>query len=106
MVDFKGSADAISAMKETLDSIQLTLESTLARAKEVEQQLLDENIWAGDAQLVGTAFLDLVVQYHEKLAPEKEGPVSLASKSLQKYLDADAVFYENWQEHVELMEIE
>lgn len=106
MVDFKGSADTISSIKATLDSIQSTLEGTLARAKEVEQQLLDENIWAGDAQLVGTAFLDLVVQYHEKLAPEKEGPISLASKALQEYLDNDAAFYENWQEHVELMGIE
>lgn len=102
MSDFKGTAETISAIKETLDIIQTTLEDTLTRAQTVERALNDETIWAGEAQLVGAAFLDLVVQYHEKLAPAKEGPVSQASKSLQKYLDADDVFYDNWQDHKDL----
>lgn len=102
MSDFIGTADTISAIKETLDIIQTTLVDTLTRAEAVERALNDETIWAGEAQLVGAAFLDLVVQYHEKLAPAEEGPVSQASKSLQEYLDADDVFYENWQDHVDL----
>lgn len=105
MADFKGKADTISAIKETLDIIQTTLEDTLTRAKAVEQTLNDETIWAGEAQLVGAAFLDLVTQYHEKLSPAEEGPVSQASKSLQAYLDADDIFYENWQDYVDLMGI-
>ena len=105
MSDFKGSADTISSIKETLDLIQTTLEDTLTQAETVETTLNDEMIWAGEAQLVGAAFLDLVVQYHEKLAPAEDGPVSQASKHLQQYLDTDEVFYENWQDHVNLEEI-
>ncbi|MCM1040672.1 MAG: hypothetical protein NC314_04340 [Roseburia sp.] len=102
MADFKGTADTISTIKETLDMIQTTLEDTLTRAETIQSTLNDETIWAGEAQLVGAAFLDLVVQYHEKLAPAEDGPVSQASKSLQEYLDTDDVFYENWQDHVDL----
>ncbi len=105
MSEFKGTADAISAIKKTLDIIQTTLEDTLTRAEEVQRSLNDETVWAGEAQLVGAAFLDLVVQYHGKLAPAEEGPVSQASKSLQEYLDADDIFYENWQDYVDLMGI-
>ncbi len=105
MADFKGNANTISEIKATLDSIQTTLEDTLTRAEAVESTLYDDTIWAGDAQLVGAAFLDLVVQYHEKLALEEGGPVKQASESLQEYLDTDEVFYENWQEHVDLEKI-
>ena len=102
MTDFKGNADKISEIKETLDSIQTTLEETFRRALTVKRTLNDETIWAGDAQLVGAAFLDLVSQYHEKLAWEQGGPVKQASESLQEYLDTDEVFYESWQDHVDL----
>lgn len=102
MADFKGSADTISTIKETLDTIRTTLEDTLTKAEAVQTTLNDETIWAGEAQLVGAAFLDLVVQYHEKLAPTEDGPVSRASESLQEYLDTDDTFYENWQDHVDL----
>lgn len=105
MSEFKGTASVISEIKEKLDIIQATLENTLKRAEAVEKTLNDETIWAGEAQLVGAAFLDLVVQYHEQLAPAEEGPVSQASKSLHEYLGADDGFYETWQEHVELMGI-
>lgn len=102
MSDFRGAADTISTIKRSLDIIQITLEDTLKRAEAIERALNDETIWAGEAQLVGAAFLDLVVQYHEKLATGKEGPVSQASESLQKYLEADDVFYESWEDHVDL----
>lgn len=67
MADFKGTADTISTIKEALDTIQTTLEDTFTRAETVQGILNDEAIWAGEAQLVGAAFLDLVVQYHGKL---------------------------------------
>lgn len=105
MDEFKGTEDSISAIKETLNIIQTTLEDTFTRAGTVEKTLNDETIWAGEAQLVGAAFLDLVVQYHEKLAQAEEGPVIQAGKSLQEYLDTAEVFYENWQDHVDLMGI-
>lgn len=105
MSEFKGTASAISEIKENLDSIQATLEETLTRAEAVKEKINDDTVWAGEAQLVGAAFLDLVVQYHGQLAPADGGPVSQASESLQEYLNADNDFYNTWQEHVELMGI-
>ena len=58
----------------------------------------------GESQLAGTAFLDLVVQYHAKFAQE-EGPVVQASTTLQNYLDKDAVFYDIWTEYQDLEDI-
>jgi len=105
MDEFKGVEDTICDIKGTLDVIQTTLEDTLTRAQTVMGILNDKTVWAGEAQLVGAAFLDLVVQYHEKLAHEEGGPVIRAAESLQEYLDSAEAFYENWQHHVELMGI-
>ena len=105
MADFKGVEETISSIKETLDTIQTTLDDTYTRALAVQQTLEDNNIWAGRSQLVGVAFLDLVVQYHAKLAPEENGPVSLASDGLQEYMDSTEVFYTEWNAYTKMMDI-
>lgn len=105
MSDFKGTEEAISTIKETLDTIQIKLEDTYTRILAVQQTLEDNKIWAGESQLVGIAFLDLVVQYHGQLAPEKDGPVSMASEALQAYLDDAESFYTGWSKHMDLMGI-
>lgn len=105
MADFKGTEETISTIKETLDTIQAALDDAYTRALAVQQTLEDNNIWAGQSQLVGVAFLDLVVQYHAKLAPEENGPVSLASEGLQAYLDSAEVFYTEWGAYTKMMDI-
>lgn len=105
MADFKCVTDTISSIKTTLDEIQTILEDTYAKASNVQVQLTDTKNWAGEAQLVGVAFLDIVVQYHQMFAPGEDGPVAQASQALQNYLDRDAVFYENWDEYQDLEDI-
>lgn len=105
MADFKCVTDTISTLKTTLDEIQTLLEETYTKAESVQGNLNDAANWKGESQLVGAAFLDLVVQYHAKLAPTEDGPVVQASKSLQDYLDVDETFYENWEDYQELESI-
>lgn len=104
MADFKCVTDSISTMKTTLDEIQTTLEDTYATARAVQANLSDMSNWMGASQLVGAAFLDLVVQYHAKFAQE-EGPIVQASTTFQNYLDKDDIFYDIWDEYQELEKI-
>lgn len=105
MSEFKCVTSTISTIKEVLDEVQRILENTYSQALNVQTALTDSNNWNGSAQLVGAAFLDLVVQYHALLAGDGEGPVAQASKALQKYLDCDAVFYDEWIEYQDIMNI-
>lgn len=105
MSEFKCVTGTISTIKEALVEVQGILENTYSQALNVQAALTDSNNWNGSAQLVGAAFLDLVVQYHALLSAEGEGPVAQAIESLQKYLDNDAVFYEEWIEYQDIMNI-
>lgn len=104
MADFKCVTDTISNLKMTLDEVQTIIEDTYGKAREVQGELTNVNNWSGEAQLVGAAFLDIVLQYHQMFALE-DGPVPQASKALQNYLDRDEVFYENWDDYQDLSSI-
>lgn len=105
MADFKCVTDTISNLKMTMDEVQTILEDTYGKAREVQRELTNANNWSGEAQLVGAAFLDIVLQYHQMFATEEGGPVAQASKALQNYLDRDEVFYENWDDYQDLSSI-
>lgn len=105
MADFKCVTDTINTLKTTLDEIQTIMEDTYGKARTVQAHLNDTKNWAGEAQLVGAAFLDIVVQYHGMFVPEEDGPLVQASQALQDYLDRDAVFYENWSDYQDLEDI-
>ena len=65
----------------------------------------NQEIWKGDAYLVGCAFLHLTVQYHELLAGSGEGAVQQAVNDIQKYIVEDENFYSDWEVHTELLSI-
>lgn len=103
MDNFKCVTDTISSIKASLDEIQAILGDTHTSASNILTDLSDNRKWAGEAQLVGTAFMDLVVQYHGILAGDGSGPVQQASEGLKNYLDKDSSFYEEWQEYQDVL---
>lgn len=106
MDDFRCVTETISDIQDTLIEIHGTLSDLLTQARSVQAILTNPENWQGDAQLVGTAFLDLVVQYHEKLdSGEGGGPVSEAIASLNEYLEHDENFYKQWTDYQRLSEV-
>ena len=106
MADFRCVTSTISTIKDTLEEVQNILTDTLTQVRNVQGILQAPENWQGEAQLVGAAFMDLVMQYHEKLeSGEGGGPVSEAIDSLQEYLDNDSVFYDEWEDYRELSNI-
>ena len=102
MYDFKCITEDISTIKECMDQIQESLDNTLNRGRILLTEIESGSSWAGEAQLVGTAFMKLVVQYHQKLAGNEGGPVCQASEAFQKYLDNDEIFYDEWKEYTDV----
>lgn len=107
MADFRCVTDTISEIKESLNEVHNALAETLQQAKHIQATLADPNVWQGESQLVGSAFLDLVVLYHGLLSTEDgySGPILEAMDTLQEYLDHDGAFYEEWKEYQELSDV-
>lgn len=105
MQDFKCITNNMSTIRTTFQSFQTTLDETLTQAKEIQAILTDSNNWAGEAQLVGTAFFDLVVQYHEQLAGSEDGPAYQAEQAILSYLQNNSHFYLDWAEYDMLKQI-
>ena len=104
MQDFKAERTKIEEVKMQLEQIQNTLDETYEKAVKL-QDLMDAGGWRGEAFEVGMAFLDLTIQYHEKLSGGGEGPTKQAYDDLEKYLKADSEFYGNWERYQELLGI-
>ncbi|MDO4304190.1 MAG: hypothetical protein Q4D94_09765 [Bacillota bacterium] len=102
MQDFKCVTNDIYNIKKELDEIQVLLDETYKNAIQVQANLSEPAVWAGESQLVGAAFMDLVTQYHKLLAGDGAGPVKEASDGMQNYLDKDEVFYDEWSEYQEI----
>lgn len=103
MQDFRCVTDTISSIKPQLDVIQSALESTLTEAQSIMGELEKESVWTGQAQLVGLAFLDIVVQYHNQLTfgsgnGDGTGAVEQASVALENYLKNNTDFYDGWEQ--------
>jgi len=105
MKDFKCVTDDLYNIKKELDEIQTILDDAYKKAMQVKNDLSSPEIWSGESQLVGDAFMDLVTQYHYMLSKDGAGPVKEASDGLQNYLDKDDVFYEEWSEYQEIKSI-
>lgn len=96
MQDFKCVIEDIKSIKVNLEQIQAVLDTTLEKATAILEEIESGNDWDGEAQLVGSAFMDLVVKYHEKLAAHEGGPVRQAAEHFGKYIDKDESFYTDW----------
>lgn len=106
MAEFKCVTETINDIQRTLNELQTALTDTLILARNIQAAINDPDNWQGEAQLVGAAFLDLVIQYHEKLSSgESGGPINEAIATLEEYLDNDNNFYTQWPEHQRLSEI-
>ncbi len=100
MEDFKCVTDTLFPIMRELRAIQNELDSSLAEAKNVLEETRDNELWNGEAALVGRAFLDLVVKYHSQLAGETgESPVEQAYTGLDEYVQANSLFYDEWSEY-------
>lgn len=99
MQDFKCVTETMKEIMDSLDEIQWLLWSAYTRASVLQNQMADHNNWEGEAQRAALAFMDLIVQYHRALSEPIGGPVCKASAELQRYLDNDSVFYEEWEEY-------
>lgn len=107
MDEFRCVTDTIFNIKQSLTEIHEILFGALTLAQTVEKRVNDPNNWQGEAQLVGAAFLRLVVMYHGLLSTE-EGyfdPILEAIETLEEYLSHDGDFYTNWEEHQRLSDI-
>lgn len=102
MQDFKCITSDIYMIKRELDEIQEILDETCKNAFQVQANLSAPENWAGESQLVGAAFMDIVTQYHKLLSGDGAGPVKEASDGLQNYLNKDEVFYDEWSEYQEI----
>lgn len=107
MENFRCVTETIHDIREELVEIHLAMLDALAQAETAQRTLDNPNNWQGEAQLVGAAFLSLVVAYHRKLStPDGDtDPILEATETLQEYLDHDSVFYEQWKEHQALSDI-
>lgn len=106
MDEFRCVTQTIKDIQDTLDELQAALTDTLLLAKNVQAAITNPENWQGEAQLVGAAFLDLVIQYHEKLSSGKKGgPVDEAIETLKEYLTNDNDFYSQWSEYKNLSDI-
>ena len=102
MQDFFCETDAIAEIKDKVIGIKEILDSTYEKAEAVMQSVSDEKIWNGMSQQTGMAFLDLTRQYHKSLAGD---PLSQAQAALEKYLSANQIFYDNWEDYQELRKL-
>lgn len=105
MEDFKCVYDDFLAIKNSLMELHDVLTDTYNKAAELQQAMNDTEKWDGEAHLVAMAFMDLVVQYHGLLAEQGDDPVRQAYEDMQKFLDADDVFYDGWQDYQELLKV-
>lgn len=106
MEDFKCVTGAIIPIIENLRVIQKELDNSLIKAIGVLEEIKTEEAWKGEAELVGKAFLDLVVQYHSQIAGDKEdGPVTQAYKGLEEYVSNDGFFYSEWSQYQTIKEM-
>lgn len=110
MQDFRCVTDTISTIKTQLDEIQSALESTLTEAGSIKGELEKESVWTGQAQLVGIAFLDIVVQYHNQLTFGNKdsggtGAVEQASVAFENYMKNNADFYDGWDQFNQVTKI-
>ena len=96
MQDFFCETDAIAEIKDKVIGIKEILDSTYEKAEAVMQSVSDEEIWNGMSQQTGMAFLDLTMQYD---------PLSQAQAALEKYLSANQIFYDNWEDYQELRKL-
>lgn len=103
MQEFKCVTETISSIIPKLDEVQTILDNTYSNMFMLQTVLFNDENWKGESRLVGEAFMDLVTQYHALLAGGGEGPVKQASDALQKYLEKDAVFYDEWEEYQEVL---
>ncbi len=103
MQDFKCVIEDMESIQKDLDTIQSTLESTLEEAAAIYSEVESGDDWAGEAQLVGTAFMDLVVQFHRKLAEHEGGAVNQASEAFQNYIKNDEIFFTDWTAYQDVL---
>lgn len=97
MEDFRCVTETISEIKTIVDEMQELLYSAYEKALVLQGEMSDVNKWDGEAQKAGVAFMDLTLQYHTALANPDGGPLVQAGEALQKYLDKDSVFYQEWE---------
>ena len=92
MQDFFCETDAIAEIKDKVIGIKEILDSTYEKAEAVMQSVSDEEIWNGMSQQTGMAFL-------------AGDPLSQAQAALEKYLSANQIFYDNWEDYQELRKL-
>lgn len=106
MADFRCVTETIYNIRKELVDVHLAMLDALTLAKGVQESLDNPDNWQGEAQLVGTAFLRLVIAYHEKLSTDSgDDPILEATETLQEYLDNDEEFYKTWVEHQMLSDV-
>lgn len=105
MQDFKCVTPDISTIIGKIDEMQGKLQDAENLAKEVMNGINDPNNWYGEAQQVGAVFLDLTLQYHCMISDAENGPLVMAKKAFEDYLNRDAVFYDEWSEYQKLLQI-
>lgn len=108
MADFRCVTDTIVNIKKSLTEIHETLLDAFTQAQTVEESVNNPNNWQGEAQLVGAAFLHLVVTYHGLLSTVDGNfdPILEAIETLEEYLEHDGEFYANWEEYQEVAGIQ
>lgn len=99
MENFRCVTDDLLPIIDCLREIQRELEQNWIKASNVLEQIGNEDVWKGEAALVGAAFLDLVVKYHSLLVSgENGGPIIQAYTGLEEYLCNDNSFYSEWKQ--------
>ncbi len=105
MEDFRCIQNKFVTVKDGLTEIHDLMTDTYQKAVKLKLAMDDVNIWDGEAHLVAMAFADLTLQYHGLLAEQGEDPIKQACEAMEKYLDADDVFYDEWEDYQEILKI-
>lgn len=105
MEDFKCERSKLEEVRDYLKDTNAILTGTYDKASNLLVAMDNKECWNGESHLVGMAFLKLTVQYHKLLTEFGNAPVQQAYEDLDKYLEADLDFYENWESYKEMIKI-
>ena len=103
MEDFSCDRRKLILIKNNLTEINTALTGTYEKILALQDNMSDTNCWAGEAHMVAMAFLELTSQYHLLLTEGGNAPVRQACEDLEKYLEVDEVFYDEWESYQKLL---
>lgn len=105
MTEYKCDGAKMKTVEEKLDSIKEDLEEALTLAKAVQDKIDSKEHWNSNSQLTMSAFMDLLIQYHNDFINGDNAPVPKGVEQLEDLQSNLADFYDGWTDYENLGKI-